>query len=229
MDSDKGYVIVVGIDYSDTSDLALERAFELASQKAKAEVHIVHVVATAIPVTPLDLGVAVPSYDADAIEVATRILRDYADAKLQSYQDSVGSSQRLFYRAVSHLRFDAPAHEIAQLASDLQADLVVVGTHGRKGAARLLLGSVAEQVVRHSPCAVLVVRQPIGTTETSAEKTENVPQIEPPCPRCLAARRASGGQQMWCEQHSTRHGERHFYHYSDRVGEGTNFPLVVPR
>jgi hypothetical protein len=117
------------------------------------------------------------------------------------------------------LRLESPAHEIAQLASDLEADLVVVGTHGRRGASRLLLGSVAEGVVRLAPCAVLVVRP-------KAPPDVEAPKIEPPCPRCLEARRASGGKELWCEQHQQRHGRRHTYHSVDRVGAETNFPLV---
>jgi nucleotide-binding universal stress UspA family protein len=59
---------------------------------------------------------------------------------------------------VSHIRSGSAAREIAQLANDLQANLVVVGTQGRTGIARLLLGSVAHAVVTLAPCAVLVAR-----------------------------------------------------------------------
>ena len=53
---------------------------------------------------------------------------------------------------------DTPAFEIAQLATDLEADLVIVGTHGRRALSRLVLGSVAEVAVRLAPCPVLVMR-----------------------------------------------------------------------
>jgi nucleotide-binding universal stress UspA family protein len=59
------------------------------------------------------------------------------------------------------VRFGDAGDAIAQLASDIEADLVVVGTHGHRGLERLLLGSVAENVVRLAPCPVLVVR-PVG-------------------------------------------------------------------
>ena len=52
----------------------------------------------------------------------------------------------------------APSHEIIRYAEREQADLIVLGTHGRSGLKRLLLGSVAEHVVRKAPCAVLTVR-----------------------------------------------------------------------
>ena len=57
-----------------------------------------------------------------------------------------------------HLLTGVPANEIIRLASERQVDLIVVGTHGRAGAWRLLKGSVAEAVIRHAPCPVLTVK-----------------------------------------------------------------------
>jgi nucleotide-binding universal stress UspA family protein len=64
-----------------------------------------------------------------------------------------------------------PATEIIRLARELPADLVVMGTHGRTGLGRLLMGSVAEQVMRKAPCPVLTVKAPARVLEVSAEKT----------------------------------------------------------
>ncbi len=223
MSSARPYVIVVGIDYSKTGDLALNRAFELAAEKPSAEVHIVYVLQLSGVLTPLEASVGLASPEPQLLSQASEQLRQYADRKLQEFKASLSSSGkgRLFERAVSHLRLDAPAHEIAQLASDVEADLVVVGTHGRRGASRLLLGSVAEGVVRLAPCPVLVERPKITEQQTG-------PVIEPPCPRCVETRRASNGEQFWCAQHSERHGRRHTYHQVSRVGAETNFPLVTP-
>jgi nucleotide-binding universal stress UspA family protein len=107
-----------------------------------------------------------------------------------------------------HLQLLDPAHAIAQLASDLEANLVVVGTHGRKGLSRFLLGSVAEAVVRLSPCPVLVVR-PVG-----ARSAVHSPAIEPPCPDCLQTRAATAGEELWCERHREHHGRAHTYHFT---------------
>jgi len=214
------YVIVAGIDYSGTGDLALDRAFELATERENAEVHIVHVLQTYGALAPVELGFGPTGPDPATVGDAAEQLRRYADQKLQDYKARFGSShKKLFERAVSHLRLDAPAHEIAQLAADLEADLIVVGTHGRRGASRLLVGSVAEGVVRLAPCAVLVVRP--------KSLDASLPQIEPACPRCLEERRATNGAELWCEQHRERHGRRHTYHSIDRVGAETNFPLVT--
>jgi hypothetical protein len=124
-------------------------------------------------------------------------------------------------RTVTHIRLNQPAQEVAQLAADLEADVVVVGTHGRQGFSRLLLGSVAETTARLAPCPVLVVRPKAAP--------EPLPRIEPPCPRCLEARKSSGGQELWCAQHKERHGQRHTVHQMDRVSSETNMPLVFQR
>jgi len=222
MENQKPYIIVVGIDYSKTGDLALTRAFELATEKQNAEVHILYVLQTLGALAPVELGMGIGGPDPNLVGEASEQLRKYADKKLQEFKSSEVASGRtkFFERAVSHLRLDAPAHELAQLASDLEADLLVVGTHGRRGATRLLVGSVAEGVVRLAPCAVLVVRAKVVE--------EALPKIEPPCPRCVDARRASAGKEMWCAQHSERHGRRHTYHQVDRASAETNFPMVTP-
>ena len=110
-----------------------------------------------------------------------------------------------------------PAHAIAQLASDIAADIIVVGTHNRRGVERLLLGSVAEGTVRYAHCPVLVI---------PAEQPHDEVKIAPPCSECVRARRDSAGQQLWCTQHREHHGRRHTYHQSDRSGAESNFPLV---
>jgi nucleotide-binding universal stress UspA family protein len=63
-----------------------------------------------------------------------------------------------------------PSGEIGRYAADANIDLIVMGTHGRTGLERLLLGSVAEQTLRNAPCSVLVVKLPRGMS--SAEKPQ---------------------------------------------------------
>jgi len=122
-------------------------------------------------------------------------------------------------RVMSHLRVHAPAHEIAQLAADLEADLVVVGMHGRGTVVRFFLGSIAESVTRLAPCPVLVFR-PKGLPP-------EYPRIEAPCPRCLEVRTESGGREYWCEQHRERHGQRQVHQQPDRMSQNTNLPLFL--
>jgi nucleotide-binding universal stress UspA family protein len=64
---------------------------------------------------------------------------------------------------VSHVLLEGdPAAEIARYAADAGTDVIVIGTHGRTGVDRLLMGSVAERVMREAPCSVLVVKLPKG-------------------------------------------------------------------
>jgi nucleotide-binding universal stress UspA family protein len=58
------------------------------------------------------------------------------------------------------VRHGSPSVEIVELASEEHADVVMMGTHGRGGMSRLLLGSVADRVIRTAPCPVLTVRKP---------------------------------------------------------------------
>ena len=206
----KAFVIVVGVDYAEVSDAALARAFEHAEREEAAEVHVVSVLPR-VHTDPLHIPKAV-LLDA---EIASCRLKDHVEARLRDFAQPNG--RRIPGRVVSHVCFDSPANGIVQLASDLEADLVVVGTHSRQGLSRLVLGSVAEGVLRLTPCPVLVI----------PPKTQLVegPKIEPPCARCLEAREKSA--ELWCEQHRERHGRRHTYHQGDRAGTETNFPLVT--
>jgi nucleotide-binding universal stress UspA family protein len=61
-----------------------------------------------------------------------------------------------------------PRHAIVEAASEWPADLIVMGSHGRRGLDRLLLGSVAESVVRHAPCSVHIVRPPVAAAAREA-------------------------------------------------------------
>jgi len=212
----KPYVIVVGFDFSEASELAVQRAFEMAAGMPHAEVHVLNVVQTYGPQVMYELPADSTALSVLTITEARARLRKYADEALHNFQSK--NPGKSFDRAVAHVRFDATVDEIAQLAADLDADLVVVGTHGRRGLSRLLIGSTAEATVRLAPCAVLVVRP--------KALPEPVPRIEPPCPRCVEARVASAGTEMWCEQHRERHGQRHTYFQRDRVGSDNSMPLV---
>lgn len=203
------YLILVGTDYSEASDLALEEALQLAANRENAEVHVVNVW---LP----DIDALRGKPTKTSLEEAATALTAYVSTRVAAFQELHGANGK--GPVTCHVRMAEPGREIAQLAADLQADLVVVGTHDRRGIERLLLSSIAHAVTRLAPCPVLVVRPkaiPIP-----------VPAIEPPCLRCVEARFASHGSELWCEQHRERHGQRHVYHQNDRVGGETNFPLV---
>lgn len=217
-DPKKPYVIVVGVDYQETGELAFQKALELAVQHPLSEVHVLNVMPLNLPLLAPELEITKKPATAAIDEAASRIAA-HVEKKVAEFRAAKANDSALAgLRVVPHLRTDSPAFEVAQLAADLEADLVVVGTHGRRALARVLVGSVAEVTVRLSPCPVLVVRP--------KARPAPLPTIEPPCPRCVETRVASGGKEFWCEQHRERHGQRHTYHQGDRTSADTNMPLI---
>lgn len=212
----KPYTILVGVDFSEASELAVHRAFELAAERDQAELHLVNVVQTYGPQVAYEMPMDASALTVLTVAEARTRFKTYADQAVARF--SAQSPGKGSFRVFTHMRFDSVADEIAQLAADLEADLVVVGTHGRRGLSRMLLGSSAEATVRLAPCPVLVVRP--------KALPDSPPRIEPPCPDCVAARRASGGTEMWCARHSERHGQRHTYYQRDRVSSDAEMPLV---
>lgn len=213
----KPYVVVVGTDFSEHAIRALRVALEQARRHSPAELHVVHasiVVGTGatFPMDPLTGYGASPIPTAEEQRAALASYLDEQLARLPA-EETVGM------RIYAHVLLDAPGFALACLASELGADLMVVGSHGRHGVARWLLGSVAEAVVRQSPCPVLVVPPPPDELKA--------PAIEPVCPRCVVARQESGGSQLWCTAHRERHGRRHTYYQHDRRAVETNLPLVI--
>lgn len=216
----KSNVVVVAVDYSETGNLALERALEIGLDKPETSVHVINVLPVYQAGVAPDASSTTWAGSLPTISDAALELRAYVEQRLAAFRVSHPDADLAFLERVrAHQRVEVPAEQIAQLAADLEADLVVVGTHGRRGMSRLLLGSVAETTMRLAPCPVLVVRP--------KSLPAPVPAIQPPCPACVAARQASGGKQFWCAQHSEHHGQRHTYHQGDRAGADTNMPLVV--
>jgi len=209
-------IVVVGVDYSESSELALVQALELASSVPNAELHAVHVASSFQPSIGLE-HVPEPMPPVTVPRETQNELEQHLDRVLYDFTSRRDAASPIPERVVGHVRYDSPAEQITELARDLEAHLVIVGTHGRRGLTRMLLGSVAEGVVRMAPCPVLVVRP----REISA-----APRIEPACEHCVRTRVATGGRRLWCKQHSERHGPRHTYHQRDRVGGDGGMPLI---
>jgi nucleotide-binding universal stress UspA family protein len=134
--------VVVPVDFSPESMDAIDVGLQLVDQPA--HLHVVHVV---IDITPLEAGEVWGVIDPQArIEQMDKTLRQkLADAKYAGVQITVLLGE--------------PAHAIANFAQEKHADLVVIPSHGRTGLTRLLIGSVAERVVRLAHCPVLVLRR----------------------------------------------------------------------
>jgi nucleotide-binding universal stress UspA family protein len=181
-------VILVGVDYSEPGSIALRRAVELTRG---GTLHLVHVV-DLLPAAPMPVATT-PS--AASLEEARKALGKHAQEQISAFAKENGHSVGKLF---THVAMGSPGVAIAQLAADLEADLIVVGTHGRRGFRRLLLGSVAESVIRLAGCPVFVER-PKDYGDADA------PAIEPPCPQCAEARQKSAGETLWCQQHGEKH------------------------
>ena len=123
-------VVVVGIDFSPVSSELLSDAAEIAGRDS-GELHVVHVVARAPSESTANLS-------ADRDEVATHV-----EGPRAALERMVKQVDGLVLRTALHVRTGRPDVEIVQLANDVNADVIVVATHGRTGLKRLLLGSVA--------------------------------------------------------------------------------------
>ena len=138
--------ILVPTDHSELAEHALDYACELGA-KLGATVHLLHVIGIPALGVP-ELGVALTSTMIDSL---------VADG--QRSLDALAASRRSKCPIGQVLLKTGDARDaINQTAKELGADLIVVGTHGRRGLSRALLGSVAETVVRTAPCPVLAVR-----------------------------------------------------------------------
>ncbi|MGK3963792.1 universal stress protein [Sorangium sp. So ce118] len=196
------FVIVVGIDFSQASNRALDQALESACCRDNAEVHGVYVE----PESWVGPGLSRAPAAAIKPDAALQQLQQRASERVRTMGSKLDS--RRLKRVVVHFRRGAAAENIAQLAADLDADLVVVGSHGHHGIERLLLGSVAERVSRLARCPVWIVRSKDHAT------AGRVPEIEPPCPECVKHRQETGGSALWCARHSEHHVRPHRYSYA---------------
>lgn len=144
--------ILVPIDFSSYADQALEYAVELAL-KLQARLTLLHV----IHLTPLVLGDSVTSLPGTFLE-------EVETEAEQLMHTSLGRLRNAGLPGETVIVHGIPFQAIIDTAKDKGADLIVMGTHGRTGLTHVLMGSVAEKVVRLAPCPVLVTR---GTTEVS--------------------------------------------------------------
>ncbi|MCA9631402.1 MAG: universal stress protein [Myxococcales bacterium] len=142
------FVVVVGMDGSRLSELALERAVSLSEQHPGAVVHVVNVVDGYDPMGRMEYAA-----DRGALDLSKE--RAALDARLEALRVSRSGLPEL----VPHVLAGPPAKEIVRVASHHDADAIVVGTHGRRGVERLMLGSVAAEILKVARCSVLVVRE----------------------------------------------------------------------
>jgi nucleotide-binding universal stress UspA family protein len=137
--------IVVPVDFSECSEHALDLAVDLA-RESEAELTLVHVV-------------EVPAYAYPEPSVSfADLLTPLADLAQEKLDQLVTRVRGRWPPTRGLLKLGVPWEQALSAAAQVGADLVVIGTHGRRGVAHALMGSVAERVVRASPVPVLTVR-----------------------------------------------------------------------
>lgn len=140
--------ILVGTDFSPASRPAFRRAVEMAAANGAA-LWIAHVTAPPLPLSPDGF---VPPRFYDDMSAAIR-----TDAQ-RRLRPMLNRARKAGVRARTLTLAGAPHDALNRAARRHRADLIVLGTHGRTGLARLLVGSVASRVVATAPCPVLTVR-----------------------------------------------------------------------
>jgi nucleotide-binding universal stress UspA family protein len=196
------FSIVVGLDFKEAGGFAFDQAAQIAERIPRAALHLAHV---------FEPG-AEPRSRKDMIEH----LRLYANEKLTAWGGVKGISIGI------HLRSGEVVRELVQLATDVSAGLIVLGSSRGPHMRSWLVGSTAERLVRSATTAVLVAA-PMPKHPEAHE-----PAIEPPCPDCVNARFATKGETFWCARHA-EHGRRaHTYSYQRELSLSTHDSQVIP-
>ena len=141
--------ILCPVDFSDPSERALEQAVALAKLNG-AELTIL-AVAQPMPATIGGEGTLLTE-----LGPMPEMMTDMAQEYLAKMRDKFCGD--ILDRTAVQVEVGVPFVEIVRAAREAETDLIVMGSHGRTGLEHLLIGSVAERVVRKAPCSVLVVR-----------------------------------------------------------------------
>lgn len=200
----KPFQVVVGYDLSELSERVIDEALDIVRHRAPTELHVITVAAGA------DDRITLPGESQETTEAAAReTVRLRVGRIVDEYQGRRGpvGLERIAVYVYATTPTREPGRVITDLASALDANLIVVGTHARTGVDRLILGSVASQVVRHARTNVYVV-QPADFIHG-----RKVPAIQPPL--------APG------EHHLKPFEHRRTYHYVDKVSAWTSRTMPV--
>ncbi len=140
--------VLAPTDFSAHSDQAVRFACGLA-ERFDAELHLINILSEIIPAgpDPLLMPVMPPQFYQENEDRANQTLRSLI-------QPSWGKPARV----VTAVRWGSPVEAIVDYAQEQQIDMIVIATHGRTGLSHVLLGSVAERIVREANCPVLTIR-----------------------------------------------------------------------
>jgi universal stress protein A len=141
--------ILVPVDFSEFGKHAMRYGCELA-RRFSSELHLLHVVEDIYPMVP-EAGLLLPAQT----DFLTGLRQNAQKALEQLPPADIGNG---ITDVIRHVGNGTPFLEIIRYAREHNIDLIVIGTHGRSGLVHILMGSVAERIVRKSPCPVLTVR-----------------------------------------------------------------------
>ena len=147
--SEERLTVIAPVDYSACSGRALAWAIDYA-QRAPCEIHLLHVLDRHVHLGDFSTSARTINQELEEITVAAR-------RELETMATDAEARKNVG-RITRHVAVGGANHEIVGLANRLGADLIVMGTHGRTGIRRAVIGSVAEYVVRHAPCTVVCVK-----------------------------------------------------------------------
>ena len=141
--------ILVPTDFSAASNAALALAKRMATTSG-ASLHLVHVLEDPFAAAPYATDIYAPP--------PAGITQSWLKGAQNLLDTQLTPDEQLSFRSTQVVMFGTPSRDIVNHAAANDIDLIVMGTHGRGGVHHLLMGSVAERVVRAAPCPVLTVR-----------------------------------------------------------------------
>ncbi len=136
--------VVAATDYSEASVVAVETALSLAMETGST-LYLLHVLELPTGVDPM-IGLVKPP------------MTGWHEKSMQALERLIPENKGEDVKIEKEVRVGSPATAIEDFAKEKKADMIVVGTHGRRGFARMLIGSTAETLLHEAPCQVLVVK-----------------------------------------------------------------------
>jgi nucleotide-binding universal stress UspA family protein len=196
------FSLVVGLDFTDADGPAFDQAARIAMHVRGSEIHLVHVFDT----------VPSPEKSRELVDH----LRLYVNEKAAVRQGLPGIGLGI------HLRGGKTVRELIQLATEVHADIIVVGSHKGPHIEDWVLGSTVERLVSGASFPVLVA------SPKPEEPEEHEPVIEPLCTDCVQARAWSGSKSWWCERHERAAHVAHTFSYRRELPFAAHDSEVIP-
>ncbi len=147
--------ILAAIDFSEISHEVIRKSSQIA-KLCNSQLFLMNVVEKEIPIL-ISEGIVVPSIDLDTFEKMYQKLSEKSKEKLEAMAKEIEKEYGISPEIIVDM--GEPFDLILEKAENLKVDLIVVGSHGKKGIERLLIGSVSEKIARKAKCSVLIIRK----------------------------------------------------------------------